>query len=305
MSSISRIGAIPATVSSPYTSSVATEFTYSSTTQAAALAAPSFSSASPVAAATPATTSSFANRTWKPCLPDPLVYTFVQGLLISTSSAHNIFNAFSNCGIQHTSDLDALATAIHDSQDEARQVLVKRGMNYADWLIVRHALLNRDNRQTCPGPDDGFDVCLASTSPPLSHHASMLHDMCLHTLTDIRDLASLSAEWPHIQTHLLSQGFSLAEWFGFRQALTKLATGGGAFVLHARSHTPAPETGGLADMTRWAAFKRIGLRSEDDIKALCTLQSEHLDDVMEMLVKEGLGYSECRYVEDALRRGFR
>jgi len=260
-------------------------------------------SIAPAAEAVPAVnlsapqTKKLADLVWEPCLPGTLVHAFVQGLSVSTRSAYTIFNAFANCGIESPPDFEALMGIVRDNTDEARQLLMKRGLTYVDWLVVRHGLLNRGSRQTCPGPDNDFAVFLTTCSPPLTHHTALLHDMCLHTLADIRTLSSLPAEWPHTQTHLLYRGFTLLEWFGFKHGLQTLAQPEGV------STPPMPPTGGLTAIAKMEAFKRIGLRSEDDIKALYTLRSEYVDEVLEMLVKQGLSYSECRFVESELRSG--
>lgn len=227
------------------------------------------------------------------------MYTFASGLPLARQSKYAVFNALCHCGVENADDLDALARLIYDD-GQAEQILTTRGVNNVVWLVLRHALQNHSKKQTCPGPDTSLTSFLEACVPSLLHLSGTLHDMCQHTLQDLVDLSTLpESEWPHLQSHLVSQGFSLVEWLSFRQGLRSLSSDiGGVTTLSARVNTSAlPSGAGILE-----ALKRVGLRLNEDIDKFCGLKPGHLEELLEMLMREGVSYADCRRVEDELQK---
>ena len=236
-----------------------------------------------------------------PCLPDSDVHRFVQDIEAPRASAYSIFHAFSNGGIATGEDLSTLAGLIYENA-QAENILKQRGMNHIEWLAVRHALLNRSSTHSCPGPDPEFRTFLTSCTPSLMDIAPLLHSLCLHTSQDLLKLSAIPAEWPHLQNYLLAKDVSLIHWLALRRSLQSLLPDVGdraANLTHRARRVNAP----LGAKER-EALRRVGLHSEADINTFCSIGLDHLDELLEMLSKEGLTYSECKGVEaEFIERG--
>ncbi|TCD71160.1 hypothetical protein EIP91_012108 [Steccherinum ochraceum] len=240
-----------------------------------------------------------AKCTWEPCLPGQEVHAFVSALPLPRQSKYNVFNALCHCGVENAEDLDALARLIHDD-GQAEQIITVRGVHIIEWLVFRHALQNHGSKQICPGPDTQFTSFLEGCTPPLLHLSGALHDMCQHTLQDLVELSTLQGpDWPRLQSHLISQGFTLSEWLSFRQRLRSLSSDSGSdSTLGARTNTSTVSSGSKVV----EALKKVGLRLDEDIDKFCRLNMEHLDELLEMLSREGVSYADCQHVKVELQQ---
>ncbi|TCD71163.1 hypothetical protein EIP91_012111 [Steccherinum ochraceum] len=246
----------------------------------------------------------------KPGFPGSDVHAFVAGLpLLSPEDPYNfdLFAKLGMAGIKEKDDLEMLTVDF----DRARDFLTGKGVSFLQWIVVRHGLLARTRRRGSD-PNQNVEIeaemldFLKQRSPSLEHLSPILRDIGL-TYSDVKHLYSLRGTWPALGKYLISQGFKFAEFVAFKRGLLGLYSPAQDLVdLMDPSHHEALKTF-LADVkgdakSKIDSFMRVGFCYREDLDMLSTLPAERIDEVLDGLVKEGLSWSECKAVQDALHR---
>lgn len=191
-----------------------------------------------------------------------------------------------------------LAMQTPPAWDDIRSVLMGRGMNLMEWMLLRKALLRqlgfhlntRIDSTTSTRPtmkNDLFLVYLNSlTSPtgtPITVPPRFFLNLGFYLLSDIHLLASFKSQWLLAGTYLLSEGLTYLQWLSLKRSLRDIA--------HIDKYALPPPHRSLRDFLsslsiplnhKGYAFNEIGIDSGVDLDLLSRFP-EQWDDVFKEL----------------------
>lgn len=177
-------------------------------------------------------------------------------------------------------------------------------------MAIWHQLIRRERGDT-PEEDwkdysSGTDAAMASTG--LSHLLPVTHRLGL-TFVDVTLLARKSEAWAPLGTYILSQGFAFSEFIAVKQAFWKLRV---EYLANCEPLAAAPSSrqealktffhGAEGDTTNMeTVLARMEIDTQD-LDMLSTLPEKQIDDVLDILSKDGLRWTECRTLREKLSK---
>ncbi|TCD71164.1 hypothetical protein EIP91_012112 [Steccherinum ochraceum] len=244
----------------------------------------------------------------QPGFPDSNVHAVVAAIpSLCPGDPFNfkLFEKLGMLGVRTKADLDMLSANL----EQTKEFLLKKGISFLEFIVIRHHLLLRARRHR---PETGRDMAdepkmlefLKQYSPPLEHLSSVLRDIGIQN-SDLEHLSSLDDAWPAFGKYLLSHGLQISEYRSLRRAVPVNRR----VDLAEADSNPEPYLalqiflkalkGDLN--SKVDAFVRAGLCYSEDLNMVCVLPEEQIDEILDGLIKEGLSWTQCKAVREGLK----
>ncbi|TCD71170.1 hypothetical protein EIP91_012118 [Steccherinum ochraceum] len=236
----------------------------------------------------------------EPGFPSSDVHAFVADLSLDNPHKFRLFERLGKAGIREKGDLDLLDAY----PEKARDYLLDRGVSFLQVIAIRQGLYARapDMNRNAKA-DSQMLKFLQKRTPSLEHLSPILRSIGLN-YSDLKHVSSQPEVWPAIGRCLLSKGVKYSDYVAFKRAITPYKQDDIDPTDTSRNKALRAFLGRIkCDLTsKINAFVHVGLRHRDDLDMVCGLTEEQMDEVLDGLAKEGLGWLECKAVQEALKQ---